>query len=45
MDYTNFAKGETRCRRNNIIAREELATYNKVRANAQNIIDILTHSD
>ena len=45
MDYTDFAKGETRCRRNNTIAKEELATYNKVRANAQNIIDILTHSD
>ena len=40
MEYTDFAKGETRWRTSN--NREEIAKYNKVRSNAQKIIDILT---
>ena len=41
MDYTDFANGETRLQMHNI-DKKEIAKYNKVRANAQNIIDILT---
>jgi hypothetical protein len=46
MDYTDFANGETRLQRHNIDKKEiakEIAKYNKVRANAQKIIDILTN--
>jgi hypothetical protein len=41
MDYTDFANGETRLQMHNI-DKKEIAKYNKVRASAQNIIDILT---
>jgi len=42
MDYTDFANGETRLQRHNV-DKKEIAKYNKVRANAQKIIDILTN--
>ena len=41
MQYTDFANGKTRNDRHQNM-KEELAIYNKVRANAQNIVDILT---
>ena len=47
-DYTDFANGEKRLMKsqdpnfNPHINKEEIAKYNKVRANAQKIIDILT---
>jgi hypothetical protein len=44
MDYTDFANNETRLQRHNI-DKKEIAKYNKVRSNAQKIIDILTHED
>ena len=44
MDYTDFSEGETRF--NPILPdKKEIAKYNKVRSNAQKIIDILTHED
>ena len=44
MDYTDFANGKTRFGDVGVdtITRDEIAKYNKVRANAQKIIDILT---
>jgi hypothetical protein len=49
MDYTDFANGETRLNMANRVSSrydaEEIAKYNKVRSNAQAIIDILTHKD
>ena len=44
MEYTDFANGKTRFGDVGIdtITQEEIAKYNKVRANAQKIIDILT---
>jgi len=53
MDYTDFANGETRYKDDlkdsresiNKAQKEDIAKYNKVRANAQKIIDILTHED
>ena len=46
MDYTDFANGETRNdRHKNWLNKEETTKYNKVRANAQKIIDILTNED
>jgi len=44
MDYTDFANGETRFGDVGVdtITKNEIAKYNKVRANAQKIIDILT---
>ena len=52
MDYTDFANGATRWKTTFHMTRksaqpdkEEIAKYNKVRANAQKIIDILTHED
>ena len=49
MDYTDFSNGETRLNMANRVSskydKEEIAKYNKVRANAQKIIDILTHED
>tara|TARA_B100002051_G_C16692519_1_gene616321 strand:- start:1042 stop:1602 length:561 start_codon:yes stop_codon:yes gene_type:complete len=50
-DYTDFANGEKRLMKsqdpnfNPHINKKEIAKYNKVRANAQKIIDILTHED
>ena len=44
MDYTDFANNETRSQRHDI-DKKEIAKYNKVRSNAQKIIDILTHED
>ena len=51
MDYTDFANGETRYKDDlrdsresiNKAQKEDIAKYNKVRANAQKIIDILTN--
>ena len=47
MDYTDFANGETRLNMANRVSskynKEEIAKYNKVRANAQKIIDLLTN--
>jgi len=47
MDYTDFANGETRLNMANRVSskynKEEIAKYNKVRASAQKIIDILTN--
>ena len=53
MDYTDFSIGETRLTQQEFKrdsglgfnTKEEIAKYNKVRANAQNIIDILTQED
>jgi len=52
MDYTDFSNGETRYGDkikhifdSTLNEKEEIAKYNKVRANAQKIIDILTHED
>ena len=43
MDYTDFANGETRNDRyKDWFTKDELAKYNKIRSNAQKIIDILT---
>ena len=44
MDYTDFANGKTRFGDVGIdtITKDEIAKYNKIRANAQNIVDILT---
>ena len=44
MDYTDFANGETRFGDVGVdtITKDEIAKYNKVRSNAQKIIDILT---
>ena len=48
MDYTDFANGEKRLMKaedpnfNPHLDAKEIAKYNKVRANAQKIIDILT---
>ena len=44
MDYTDFANGETRFGDVGVdtITKNEIDKYNKVRANAQKIIDILT---
>ena len=46
MDYTDFANGEKRLNMADRVSskydKEEIAKYNKVRANAQKIIDILT---
>ena len=44
MIYTDFAKGQTRFGDVGVdtITRDEIAKYNKVRANAQKIVDILT---
>ena len=48
MDYTDFANGETRLDdvpeipKGQFQNAEEIAKYNKVRANAQKIIDILS---
>jgi len=50
MEYTDFANGETRYKDDlrdsresiNKAQKEDIAKYNKVRANAQKIIDILT---
>jgi len=44
MIYTNFAKGQTRFGDVGLdtITKDEIAKYNKVRANAQKIVDILT---
>lgn len=44
MEYTDFANGKTRFGDVGIdtITQEEITKYNKVRANAQKIIDILT---
>ena len=44
MAYTDFAKGQTRFGDVGFdtITQEEINKYNKVRANAQKIIDILT---
>ena len=50
-DYTDFANGEKRLPKsqdpnfNPHIDKKEIAKYNKVRSNAQAIIDILTHED
>jgi acetyl-CoA carboxylase beta subunit len=44
MDYTDFTNGETRLQRHNI-DKKEIAKYNKVRNNAQKIIDILTDDE
>ena len=41
MDYTDFANGETRS--TEYSEKQEITKYNKVRANAQKIIDILTN--
>ena len=41
MEYTDFANGETRFLKDTL-NKKEIAKYNKVRANAQKIIDILT---
>ena len=47
MEYTDFANGETRLdlpnRVSNKYSKEDIAKYNKVRANAQKIIDLLTN--
>ena len=44
MEYTDFANGKTNY--GEIVdAKEEIVKYNKVRSNAQAIIDILTHED
>jgi hypothetical protein len=47
MDYTDFTNGITRLEHQNstLEDKEEIAKYNKIRANAQKIIDILTHED
>jgi hypothetical protein len=52
MWYTDFANGETRYEDgvkhifdSTIKKKEEIAKYNKVRSNAQKIIDILTQED
>jgi len=52
MDYTDFSNGETRYEDgvkhifdSTINEKEEIAKYNKIRSNAQKIIDILTHED
>ena len=53
MDYTDFSIGETRLAQQDFKrdaglefhTKEEIAKYNKVRASAQNIIDILTQED
>ena len=44
MEYTDFANGETRFGDVGVdtITKDEIAKYNKVRANAQKIVDILT---
>jgi hypothetical protein len=44
MQYTDFANGKTRFGDVGVdtITRDEIAKYNKVRANAQKIVDILT---
>tara|TARA_B100001939_G_C16894541_1_gene596981 strand:+ start:49 stop:573 length:525 start_codon:yes stop_codon:yes gene_type:complete len=48
MDYVDFANGETRSncmfdRTSSKYDKDEIAKYNKVRANAQKIIDLLTN--
>ena len=49
MDYTDFANGETRATKHihdsKFNEKEEIAKYNKIRSNAQKIIDILTHEN
>jgi len=47
MEYTDFSNGETRCRTTFYMnhMNHEIAKYNKIRSNAQKIIDILTHED
>ena len=52
MDYTDFSNGETRYKDRvkhifdaTLKEKEEIAKYNKVRSNAQKIIDILTQED
>ena len=53
MDYTDFSIGETRLAQQDFKrdaglgsdTKEEIEKYNKVRASAQRIIDILTHED
>ena len=43
MEYTDFANGKTRNdRHKDWFTKDELAKYNKIRANAQKIVDILT---
>ena len=44
MDYTDFAKGETR-NGDKSWNKDDIAEYNRVRSHAQRIVDILTHSD
>jgi hypothetical protein len=49
MDYTDFANGETRLdlanKVSNKYSKEDITKYNKVRANAQKIIDLLTNTN
>ena len=53
MDYTDFSIGETRLAQQDFKrdaglefhTKEEIEKYNKVRASAQRIVDILTHED
>ena len=44
MEYTDFANGKTRFGDVGVdtITKDEIAKYNKIRANAQSIVDILT---
>ena len=44
MDYTDFAKGETR-NGDKSWNKDDIAEYNRVRSHAQRIVDILTHED
>ncbi len=47
MDYTDFANGKTRYETTygDGYKKEDIAKYNKVRANAQKIIDLLTNTN